>query len=159
MYDDEGNEIEKGDTFSILIENSGAGGMFTEIGRTCVLGKASEEMKEEFAFALEAQQFTVDLLKPGASCAEIWERYNDFMRANGRPPEERLYCHGQGYDMVERPLVRFDEPMPLAANMNIACHPAWASESAFNWVCDNYIIDGQGVTTRIHQMPQVIFEV
>lgn len=152
-------KIEKGDTFSILIENSGAGGMFTEIGRTCVLGKASEEMKEEFAFALEAQQFTVDLLKPGASCAEIWERYNDFMRASGRPPEERLYCHGQGYDMVERPLVRFDEPMPLAANMNIACHPMWASESAFNWVCDNYIIDEQGVTTRIHQMPQVIFEI
>jgi Xaa-Pro aminopeptidase len=151
--------IEKGDTFTILIENSGAGGMFTEIGRTCVLGKASEEMKEQFAFALEAQQFTVNLFKPGASSAEIWERYNDFMRANGRPAENRLYCHGQGYDMVERPLVRFDEPMPLAANLNIACHPMWASENAFNWVCDNFVIDEKGAVTRIHETPQVIFEI
>jgi hypothetical protein len=27
------------------------------------------------------------------------------------PPETRLYAHGQGYDMVERPLIRADESM------------------------------------------------
>jgi Xaa-Pro aminopeptidase len=150
--------VEKGDSFTILIENSGAGGMYTEIARTCVLGKASGEMKDEFAFAVEAQQFTADMLKPGASCADIWNAYNDFMIAHGRPPEQRLYCHGQGYDMVERPLVRFDEPMTIQPAMNMACHPAWASKTAWNWVCDNFIVGKHGVEGRIHKTPQVIFE-
>ena len=34
------------------------GGFYTELGRTCVLGRASQEMKDEFAFVLEAQKFT-----------------------------------------------------------------------------------------------------
>ena len=133
--------------------------MYTEIARTCVLGKASQEMKDEFAFAVEAQQFTVDLLKPGASCADIWNAYNKFMINNGRPPERRLYCHGQGYDMVERPLVRSDEPMPIAPGMNIACHPAYTSENAWNWVCDNFIVGKEGVTGRLHRTAQAIFEI
>jgi Xaa-Pro aminopeptidase len=116
--------VEKGDSFTILIENSGAGGMYTEIARTCVLGKASDELKDELAFAVEAQKFTVDLMKPGASCAEIFATYNDYMVKNGRPAESRLHSHGQGYDMVERPLIRNDEPMKIAAGMNMACHPA-----------------------------------
>lgn len=29
------------------------------------------------------------------------------------PPETRLNAHGQGYDMVERPLICQDETMPL----------------------------------------------
>ena len=68
-------------------------------------------MKEEFDFVLQAQRHTLKMLKPGASCKDIWDGHNAFMRDNGRPAEQRLYCHGQGYDMVERPLVRFDEPM------------------------------------------------
>ena len=32
--------------------------LLLELGRTCVLGKATQSMKDEFAFALEAQQFT-----------------------------------------------------------------------------------------------------
>jgi len=150
--------IDNGDSFTILIENSGAGGMYTEIARTVVLGKASQEMRDEFAFAVEAQKFTVDMLKPGASCAEIWNRYNDFMVRNGKAPERRLHCHGQGYDMVERPLVRLDEPMAIQAGMNIACHPAYASKTSWNWVCDNFIVGEEGVRGRLHQMPQQIFE-
>src|SRR2546423_1233459 len=92
--------LREGDQFTILIESNGPGGFYTELGRTCVLGRASQEMKDEFAFVLEAQKFTLERLKPGASCRDIWESYNSFMKKNGRPEEKRLYCHGQGYDMV-----------------------------------------------------------
>ena len=58
--------IEEGDVVALLVEDSGPGGMYTELGRTCVVGKASAELKDEFAFALEARKFNLDLLKPGA---------------------------------------------------------------------------------------------
>lgn len=150
--------IQPGDQFSLLVESNGAGGFYTELGRTCVLGKASQEMKDEFAFVLEARNFTLKLLRPGASCRDIWEAYNQFMREHKRPEEKRLYCHGQGYDMVERPLVRFDEPMKLKANMIVSCHPTYALAGSFNWACDNYLITDGGVE-RLHKFAEKITEI
>lgn len=150
--------IREGDQFTLLIENNGPGGFYTEIGRTCVLGRASEEMHEEFAFVLKAQKFTTDLLKPGASCQDIWDAYNGFMRENGRPEEKRLHCHSQGYDMVERPMVRFDETMPVGASMVVAAHPTYVTERTYSWVCDNFLIGARGVVERLHRFPQKIFE-
>jgi Xaa-Pro aminopeptidase len=149
--------VREGDQFVLLVETTGPGGFFCEIGRTCVLGKATQSMKDEFAFAREAQEFTAKLLKPGASCADVWSGYNDFMARNGRPKENRLYCHGQGYHLVERPLVRFDEPMPLAARMNIAVHPMYHSKDTYTWICDNFLIGDNGAE-RLHAFPQEIVE-
>jgi Xaa-Pro aminopeptidase len=154
----QGRTIQTGDQLSLLVESNGAGGFYTELGRTCVLGKASQEMKDEFAFVLEARKFTLSLLKPGASCKDIWDAYNEFMKKSGRPEEKRLYCHGQGYDMVERPLVRFDEPMKLKANMVVSCHPTYALAGSFNWACDNYLITDRG-PERLHQFPEIITEI
>ncbi len=150
--------IRAGDTFTLLIENSGAGGFYTELGRTCVLGKASQEMKDEFAFVLEAQKFTLSLLKPGASCKDAWETYNQYMREHGKPEEKRLHCHGQGYDMVERPLLRFDETMPLSKNMVLSAHPSYTTAGTYSWVCDNFLLGDNGVVEKFHQLPQRIFE-
>ncbi|PTL82635.1 Xaa-Pro peptidase family protein [Vitiosangium sp. GDMCC 1.1324] len=150
--------IQKGDQFTLLIENNGPGGLYTELGRTCVLGKASQEMKDEFAFVLEAQKVVLNQLKPGASCKEIFESYNAFMRKNGRPEEKRLHCHGQGYDMVERPLIRFDETMPIQKSMNIVVHPTYATASTYTWVCDNFLVGEKGVAEKLHKFPQKIFE-
>jgi Xaa-Pro aminopeptidase len=150
-------EIREGDYFSLLVESNGPGGFYTELGRTCVLGKATDEMKDEHAFILEAQKFTLKLLRPGAASKDIWEAYNQFMRENGKPPEQRLFCHGQGYDMVERPLVRFDESMTIQKRMNLSCHPTYALERSFNWTCDNFVIDDNG-PEHIHKCPQKIFE-
>jgi Xaa-Pro aminopeptidase len=122
-----------------------------------VVGKATQSMKDEFAFAVEAQKFTVDMLKDGASCADIWNGYNDFMARNGRAKENRLYCHGQGYHLVERPLVRHDETMRLAKRMNIAVHPMYQSKDTYTWVCDNYLITENG-PERLHDFPMEIVE-
>jgi Xaa-Pro aminopeptidase len=149
--------IREGDQFVMLVETTGPGGFFCELGRTCVLGKATQTMKDEFAFAVEAQKFTVDMLKPGASCADVWHGYNDFMAKNGRPKENRLYCHGQGYHLVERPLVRFDETMPLAARMNIAVHPMYHSKDTYTWICDTFLIGDNGAE-RLHEFPMEIIE-
>ncbi len=149
--------IKAGDQFTLLAENAGAGGMYTELGRTCVLGKASQEMHDEFAFVMEARAHTLKMLKPGASCKDIWESHNEFMRKHGKPEETRLYCHSQGYDMVERPLVRFDETMPLQANMCLAVHPTYVTSTTYSWACDNFILTETGCE-RIHAFPEKITE-
>ncbi len=151
--------IQKGDCVALLVEDSGPGGMYTELGRTCILGKAPQEMKDELVFTQEARKFTLDMLKPGTPSKDIWEAFNDFMRKNGRPEETRLYCHGQGYDLVERPLVRSDEPMVIQKDMNIVVHPTYEKGGYLSWLCDNYLIGGNGPGDRLHQFPEIVVEV
>ena len=151
--------IREGDYIALLVEDNGPGGFYTELGRTAVVGKAPQSMKDELAFTLEARRATLDMLKPGTSCAEIWDTYNEFMQRNGRPEEARLYCHGQGYDLVERPLVRWDEPMPIQKDMNIVVHPTYIHNGMLSWVCDNYLIGSNGPGDRLHQFPETIVEV
>lgn len=151
--------IQAGDQVVLLVEDSGPGGMYTELGRSCVVGKVPQAMKDELAFCIAARKVTLDLLKPGTSCKDIWDAFNAFMRKNGRPEEARLYCHGQGYDLVERPLVRNDEPMLIQKDMNIVVHPTYIHAGYMNWLCDNYLIGGNGPGDRLHRFPEEIVEV
>jgi Xaa-Pro aminopeptidase len=151
--------IRKGDVMALLVEDSGPGAMYTELGRSCVLGKVPQQMKDELEFVKASRKLTLDMLKPGTPCKDIWEAFNEFMRKNGRPEEARLYCHGQGYDLVERPLIRSDEPWTIQKDMNIVVHPTYPHVGYLNWLCDNYIIGGNGPGDRIHQFPEEIVEI
>jgi Xaa-Pro aminopeptidase len=154
----QGRTLRPGEHFSMLIENNGPGGMYTEIARTIVLGKASNELIDGFESMKEAQAHTLRWLKPGASPAEIAARHDDYMRNHGFPPELRLYAHGQGYDLVERPLIRADETMPIEADMSFAVHPTYESPSIFAVICDNYLIGPDGPGECLHKTPKQIFE-
>jgi Xaa-Pro aminopeptidase len=152
-------KLKPGEHFSLLIENNGPGGMYTEIARTIVLGKASNELIDGFESMKEAQAHTLSRLKPGASCAEVAARHDDYMRSRGLPAELRLYAHGQGYDLVERPLVRADETMRVEQHMNFAVHPTYETGSIFAVICDNYLIEADGPGACLHRTPKQIFEV
>lgn len=150
-------ELRVGDQFTMLIETNGPGGYYTELGRTCVLGQASTDLLDEFAIACAAQDATVARLKPGVTPTEIWQQHNAYMRSRGRPEEQRLFCHGQGYDFVERPILRDDDDMPLAVGMNIVVHPTYVTDTVYSWVCDNYLMEASGAT-RLHRTERKIFE-
>jgi Xaa-Pro aminopeptidase len=150
--------IREGDYLILLVEDSGPGGMYTELGRTCVVGKVPQSMKDELGFTLEARKMTLDMLKPGTPCKAIWDAYNAFMKKNARPEESRLYCHGQGYDLVERPLVRKDEPMTIEKDMNIVVHPTYVHNNTTSWLCDNWMIEANGPGERLHHFPEEIVE-
>lgn len=155
-----GREIKKGDVFMLLVENSGPGGFYTEIARPFCLGRAPQALKDLAAMIIEAQKNTVKRLKPGASFPEIWEAHNAFMRSKGKHEEERLHSHGQGYDLVERPLVRYDETqMKVAANMYFACHPEVATLAEFMTICDNFLVKADGTQEHLHKFPQEVIEV
>lgn len=150
--------LRDGDQFSLLVENNGPGGYYCELGRTAVLGKATAEMLEQQHFVVEAQDFCAGMLRAGADPREMWEDYQRFMKEHGRPEERRVHFHGQGYDMVERPLVRWDETMPVGARMYFAVHPAYSTERTYSWACDNFLLREDGGVERLHGLSRQIFE-
>lgn len=154
----QGRRFGQGDYMSLLIENSGLGGYYTELARLFVFGKASSELTDSFEFVRKAQAETARGLVVGALGADIFRAHNAFMTAGGAPPEGRLYAHSQGYDLVERPLIRDDEDMALSAGMNMAVHPSWGSPSKFAVICDNFLIHPDRPAERLHCTPQKIFE-
>ena len=80
------------------------------------------------------------------------------MERNGRPKEDRIHAHGHGYDMVERPLVRFDDEMPIHEDHSLAVHPTYVRGGFLCWVCDSFLADAAGAFERIHAFPQQIFQ-
>jgi Xaa-Pro aminopeptidase len=155
----QGRTLKAGDHLVLLIENNGPGGFFAEIARTLVLGKASNELIDGFEAMKEAQVHTLSMMKPGASCRDIAIAHDAYMRKRGLPPELRLYAHSQGYDMVERPMLRADETMTIEANMNFAVHPGYETPSMWTTICDNYMVEENGVGECLHKTEKKVFEV
>ena len=155
----QGRTLQAGDHLSLLIEVNGPGGFYAEIARTIVLGRASEELKAAFQAVRQAQDHTLSLIRPGAAPAAIHAAHDAYMRERGLPPETRLYAHGQGYDMVERPLIRHDETMPLAENMCLAVHPGYETDALFAVICDNYMVEADGPGECLHRTEKRLFEV
>jgi Xaa-Pro aminopeptidase len=155
----QGRTLKAGDHLVLLIENNGPGGFFAEIARTLVLGKASNELIDGFEAMKEAQVHTLSLMKPGASCRDIARAHDAYMKKRGLPPELRLYAHSQGYDLVERPMLRADETMTIEADMNFAVHPGYETASMWTTICDNYIVEAHGVGECLHKTEKKVFEV
>ena len=155
----QGRTLQPGDHLSLLIEVNGPGGFYTELGRTIVLGRASNELLDGFAAVKGAQDATLALMRPGVSCADIAVAHDAYMQSHGLPREGRLYAHGQGYDMVERPLIRHDETMDLAAGMCLAVHPGYETSSMFAVICDNYLLDNDGCGASLHKTEKRVFEI
>jgi Xaa-Pro aminopeptidase len=151
--------LQRGDRLTILVEPAGPEAMYSELGRTIVIGSDDEELLAEHEFAVQAWRHCAAAIRPGASAREVAADYNAFLREHGRPEEQRVHCHGQGYDIVERPLVRSDEPMELAEGMLLALHPMYVHQRAVLWVCDNVFVEDGGVSEPLHGVEQKVFEV
>jgi Xaa-Pro aminopeptidase len=144
--------LQPGDQLMLMLEVNGPGGFYAELGRTICLGEPPKVLQDAWLVALEAQRRTAAQLKPGAHPADVFKSHNEFMENHGYPGEKRIYAHGQGYDLVERPAIREEEPMLLKANMNIAVHPLAASSTAYAFCCDNYLV-GETGAIRLSQTP------
>lgn len=158
MKPQHGRRMEKGDVLVWQAENTGPGGYFTHVCRYIALGKAPQELVDMIGRCIEMQQYTLGLLKPGEKCSDVFADYNATMKKHGYQEEKRLHCHGQGYENVERPLIRNDETMKIAAGMNIGIHPIIANERVAATISDNFLTRADGLPERLHQTPQKVFE-
>jgi Xaa-Pro aminopeptidase len=155
----QGRTFQKGDYMSVLLENTGPGGYFAEVARPVSLGKPAAELLEAFEKVKDAQAYSTSMMKPGADPRAIFAAYNEYMEKVGLPAEGRIHSHAQGYDIVQRPLIRFDEPMKLEADMFFAVHPAASSPSVYTFVCDNLFITKEGNSGWLHQTERKVFQV
>jgi Xaa-Pro aminopeptidase len=151
--------IQDGDQVGILIEANDSAGYYTHLHRTICVGKIPQELQDDFAMVLEAQNLTINLLKPGADPQEMLAANNAFMREHNVPEETRIYAHAQGYDLLERPSFQPGEMMKIEAGMNIAVHPEVITKGAKAQICDNYIVTETGVSECLHKTPKIVFQV
>jgi Xaa-Pro aminopeptidase len=151
--------IREGDQVSVLIEVNGPGGFYTEISRIFSLGKPSQELVDAFGYAVEAQKHTLSMLRPGANPREILQSNNVFLQKKGYKPELRLYAHGQGYDLVERPFFLADETLTIQPGMNLTIHPTACNDQVWAGICDNYLMTESGPGECLHQTPKEIIVV
>ncbi|MGI6326245.1 MAG: M24 family metallopeptidase [Saccharofermentanales bacterium] len=82
-------KIEPGDMITCLIEVSGAGGYFGEVGRIWSLGEPGRELQAAYETSRQAQKLMADMMKPGADPAQIYEAGNQFLASRGYRREER----------------------------------------------------------------------
>jgi len=148
--------FQEGDAICIMIEVNGSGGFFAEIGRTICLGDVPKSLQTVWDHAVTAQDRTAELMKPGTKPEELFDKHNKLLASWGYPLEGRLYAHGQGYDLVERPGICAGEKMTIKKNMNITIHPFTVRENAFAFCCDNFFVTESGAV-RIHKTPRELF--
>jgi Xaa-Pro aminopeptidase len=65
---------------------------------------------------------------------------DEFLKSRGCPPESRAAGHGQGLDLVERPVVRREEPGKFEVGMVVALHPTARTKYATVCLSDTYVI-------------------
>jgi Xaa-Pro aminopeptidase len=150
--------LSEGDQIGILVEVNDPSGYYTHLHRLVCIGKIPDELNRLFEIAKEAQKVTLNMLKPGADSQKMLQANNEFLVSRGYPEETRLYAHGQGYDLVERPSFQPGETMKIKAGMNIAVHPV-VSGKGTGLLCDNYIVTETGVSDCLHKTPKEIFVV
>lgn len=148
--------IKEGDQVTVLIEVNGPGGYYTEVMRVYTVGvQPPQVLQDALGAGIEAQDMTVNAMVPGATPGDLWDAFKAFCGKNGYFPPVRSFGHGQGQSLVDRPMLRPDEPWKIRPNQNIAVHPVMVRPGAFCPSCDGYMTTDT-VTYRIHEFPRVI---
>ena len=94
--------------------------------------------------AKEAREIMAKNLKPGHTAGEAIDASNAFLKSKGCPAETRLAGHGQGLDLVERPVMLHDEPAKMKPGMIVCLHPTAKTKHASASLSDTYVIDESG---------------
>ena len=132
------------DIVNILIESSAAGGYWYDLRRFFCIGSAPQELQEAHAIVKEARNILAANLKPGVVPGVALEACDAFLKSKGCPPESRVVGHGQGLDLVERPVIRREETAKLQVGMVLSMHPTAKTKYAMSSLADTYVIESSG---------------
>lgn len=99
-------------------------GYHSDMTRTIVLGKASDEQKELYSIVLEAQQRGVASIKESVTALEIDSICRDYIKEQGYGSNFRHGTgHGVGLDIHELPVVSPKSKDILRSNMVVTVEP------------------------------------
>jgi len=148
--------IEKGDYVGILVEVADYRNIWGECSRFFAMGmEPSPVMKQMLADAIQVQDFVAKESVPGASPAAIFHKTNDMLAGMGYDKEKRFSVHGQGYEIVDRPMWVAEETMILQENMFYANHPSVVKGALRFSNTDNYVVKPGG-SVKLSRTPREI---
>jgi Xaa-Pro aminopeptidase len=136
--------LKDGDIVNLLIESSAAGGYWYDLRRLLCIGRVPEGLQEAHEIVKEARAIMAKNCKPGVIPGVALEASDEFLKGRGCPPESRVGGHGQGLDLVERPVVRREEPAKFEVGMVVVLHPTARTKNAAASLSDTYVITDSG---------------
>ena len=137
-------KFQYGDIVNILIESSAAGGYWYDLRRFLYIGKVPDELQKAHSLAIEARRLMAEKMTAGSMPAAALKASDEFLKRNGCPVESRVAAHGQGVDLVERPVIRPEETAALETGMVVSLHPTARTQSAAVCISDTYVIVDSG---------------
>lgn len=137
-------KLKEGDIINMLMESSAPGGYWYDLRRFLSIGPVPEELQEAHTIALEARAIMAAHSTPGVLPGEALEASNTYLQSRGCPPEARIAAHGQGLDLVERPVYHPEETAKLEVGMIVCLHPTARTKHAMVCLSDTYVIAESG---------------
>lgn len=150
-------QLNVGDQVFVMVECSGPGGYFTESGRIFTIGEEpNEDLLKASELSTEMQSYIASMIKPGVTAEEIRKKTNERLINLGMPPETRIGIHGQGYDIMQRPVFNEGENFAIKAGMNIAIHQTIVIGTAFGFTVDNFLVSEESCDLMMKNPQEVI---
>ena len=119
-----GLTLQYGDKVFVLIETNGPGGHYSALGRYCILGQPSEDMKKYWDMAVKAQKNAARMMKPGVTVRMISDENKKHIESCGFITNDQNYLHSLGFQYGEQPYLNApSENTPLQAGMHYIAHP------------------------------------
>jgi len=127
-----GSVLQRG--MSVMVDLGGNfTGYMTDMTRTYSIGKLAEKAYRAHQTALEIQDETVQMLRPGVVCEDIYNRSIEMAKRNrlddcfmGSCQQARFVGHGIGIEVNEFPVLGVRSRTELEAGMVIALEPKFA---------------------------------
>lgn len=158
IYELQNEVIREGDTLDVYVEVCFAGQYWGGLSRMWCLGEPSQELKKAVSDSVAVQTQLAAMAKPGVKAVDLRTELHRFEEENGYKKDSRLFGHGQGIDMLERPAFVEGENMALAENMFLCINPGLETESIWGFNADNFLVTKDGAV-RLSKTPQGIFTI
>ena len=136
--------FKEGDICNMLAESSMAGGYWYDLRRFLSIGPVPKAYQDAHAIVMEARAIMAEKSKPGISPKVALDACDKFLKSKGCPAEARVCAHGQGLDLVERPVYRREEVCKLEKGMIVCLHPTAKTKNAMVCISDTYVVAESG---------------
>jgi Xaa-Pro dipeptidase len=108
--------IEAGDV--LLVDLVGFfGGLYTDIARTVVVGKATSDQAKLYRRVRAVQQAVIADLRPGMTAGHVYDIFTKHADAHGQSFRYRYVGHSTGYEVVEEPVLTAGSDRPILPGM------------------------------------------
>lgn len=122
-------ELQDGEVVRIDIIGT-AGNYYSDVARTAVLGEPGEELQRIYDLLLSVHERTLDALRPGIPCSDVFQIYEYAMRDAGLPAYH-FVGHGLGVTLHEDPFISASSSRLLEEGMVLCIEPLTMLDGRF----------------------------